>query len=131
MDVSELRTAVAAVALGVINTGSDVVFGLAIPQNMRRFVYRVKFINTFAGVNQLVIGKRENGAAATTIVDYVQAAVVNEMNTDPDNLTEDSAPLYIIEGPPGNVATAATSFIRAFCSAGGGLLTLWYADRPG
>ncbi len=112
---------------------AEVTVGNAIPQDMRRFIYRVKFINLVAGPNQLTIGKRENGAAGTTVVDYLQAAVVDEMITDPDDIDDDNMPLYVIDGGPSRGPTAAapgTSIVRAVTDAGAGIFTYWYIDAP-
>ena len=114
--------------------GAEVTVGSVIPQGMRRFIYRVKFINQAVGVNQLAIGKRENDAAGTTWIDFVQAAVPNEMVTDPDELKDDAAPLYVIDGGPGNVPPVlpltATSIVRAITDNGNGIFTYWYLDAP-
>ena len=126
----ELRTSPpTAVAMGA---GAEVTVGVAVPQNHRRFIYRIRFTNQVAGPNALSLGKRENGAGVTTAVDVIQAAVVNEMVNDPEELREDSAPLYVIDGPPGQapVLPALNSLVRAFTSAGAGTLTYWYLDSP-
>jgi hypothetical protein len=123
----ELKTVTMAV------TAVDTQIGTVVPQNMRRFIYRTKFVNTLNGGNLLAIGKRENGAGATTVIDRIQAAVLNQMETDPEELHEDSAPLYTIEGPAQNflIVPVGTSTVWAQCSAGGtGFLTLWYLDSP-
>jgi hypothetical protein len=131
MNRSELRTVTAAIAVGA---GAEATIGSAIPENMRRFIYRIKFTNDIVAVNQLILGKRENGAGATTNIDTIQTVVAQEVVTDPDDLKEDSAPLYIIDGPPGNAGTtvglAANSLVRAYATAGVGILTLWYIDAP-
>jgi hypothetical protein len=114
-------------------TAADATIGTVVPNNMRRRIYRVKFINTFAGVNRLIIGKRENGAVGTTPIDYIQTAVPNQMECDPEDLLDDSAPLYTIEGPAQGVGITpvGTSVVRAQCSAGGtGFFTYWYIDSP-
>jgi hypothetical protein len=131
MNRDELRTVTGAVPVGVINV-NDITLGTAVPQNMRRYIYRVKFISQFAGPNQFTLGKRENGAAVTTIVDYLQTVVLDEMVVDPDEVKEDAAPLYTIDGPPGNVPVAAAllSLVRIVASAGVGLFTYWYIDAP-
>lgn len=122
----ELKTVTAAVGLAEVTVGS------VIPRGMRRFIYRIKFINQFGGANQLAIGKRENDAPGTTPIDYVQAAVPLEMIPDPDELKENAAPLYVIDGGPGNVAPVlpltATSIVRAVTNGGAGIFTYWYLD---
>ena len=116
----ELRTYVAAV------TAVEANFGSAIPANMRRFVYRTKMINEFAGANLLTLGKREDGAGATTVVDYLQAATQYEGQADPDELQENAAPLYIVEGK----GSTGDSYLRAVTDNGNAYLTIWYVDKP-
>jgi len=114
-------------------TAADATIGSNVPVNMRRFIYRTKFINTLNGDNLLTLGKRENGAGATTVVDYIQAAVQYQMEVDPEELHDDSAPLYVVEGPAQNplITPVGASVVRAQCSAlGTGFLTLWYIDAP-
>ncbi|MBU2060178.1 MAG: hypothetical protein KKB38_20905 [Gammaproteobacteria bacterium] len=122
----ELKTVTGAIA------GADQTLGSAIPQNMRRFIYRVRFINLGVGVNQLLIGKRENAAGATTNIDTLESNVAGEMITDPDELHDDSAPLYVVDGPPGNVPVAVgfNSLVRVATSAAAGIATYWYVDEP-
>ena len=116
----DLKTEVATVGAADGNVGS------AIPQNMRRFIYAIKATNIFAGANLLTIGKRENAAGATTIIDYVQAATQYETWKDPDELKEDSAPLYIIEG----AGATGASYLRAEAGGASFYLTIWYIDAP-
>ena len=126
----ELRTSLpTAVPAGV---GAEVTVGSAIPQNHRRFIYRIRFTNLGVGPSILMLGKRENGAAATTAVDNIQAVILDEMITDPEELREDSAPLYVIDGPPGQapVAAALQSLVRAYTTVNAGTLTYWYIDSP-
>ncbi len=123
----ELKTVTGAVPLGV---GAEVTLGPPILINTRRFIYRVKFINLGAGVNALVLGKRENGALITVNVDTIQAVVPNEMVTDPDELKEDAAPLYVIDGGPTGTALipGATSLVRVYGDIAAGICTYWYLD---
>lgn len=128
MNKDALKTVVVTV------TNADATVGPVIPVDMVRYVYRIRFTNLAGGAQLLTIGKRENGAGATTIVDYIQTAVTLEMFTDPDEIKEDSAPLYTIFGGPsrGSTATAppSTSLVRAVTDqAAGGYLTLWYEDE--
>ena len=99
----DIKTTVATVTTADANVGS------AIPQNMRRFIYRIKAINIHTGANLLTLGKREDGAGVTTTIDYVQFATQYEIFPDPDELKEDSAPLYVIEGK----GTTGDSYLRA------------------
>jgi hypothetical protein len=132
MDLSALKT----ITVTVTNADADV--GTAIPQNMRRCIYKIKATNLFAGPNLLTLGKRENWvAAATVVVDLIQAVLIYDIWNDPDELKEDSAPLYIVEGAiddPTSLAwgvTTGPSHVRAVCSAAGQFfMTLWYTDTP-
>ena len=87
MKLDALRTVVATV------TNADANVGLAIPANMRRAIYKIKATNLFAGINLLTLGKRENGAGATTVMDYIQAVLQYDIWNEPDELKEDAAPL--------------------------------------
>ena len=120
MNRDELRTVVAAITTVDANVGS------AIPQNMRRFIYRIKVVNEFNGNNLLTLGKRENGAGATTAVDYIQSAVLYDTYVDPGELKEDAAPLYTVEGK----GSTGDSYIRAVTDQGNAYLTVWYIDAP-
>ena len=127
MRLDELKTATAPV------TVADATVGSAVPVDFVRNIYRVRFINSFAGANQLLIGSRENGAGVTANLDTLQAAVTLEMITDPDELKEDAAPLYVVSGGPSRGPSAAvppaTSLVRMATSAGNGIVTYWYTDE--
>ncbi len=116
----ELRTYVAAV------TAVEANFGSAIPANHNRYIYRVKMQNLQNGNNLLTLGKRENGAGATTVVDYIQAALQYDFITDPEQLEENAAPLYIIGGK----GSTGDSYVRAVTDNGNAYLTIWYVDKP-
>lgn len=120
----DLKTEVATV------TTSDANVGSAVPANMRRFIYAIKAINEHNAANLLTLGKRENGAGVTTTIDYVRWATQYETWKDPDELKEDSAPLYIVEGG----GDTGDSYLRAVTSAmtagKGAYLTIWYIDAP-
>jgi len=130
MKLDALKT----ITVTVTNADADV--GSAIPQNMRRAIYKIKATNLFAGPNLLTLGKRENWvAAATVVVDYIQAVLQYDIWDSPDELKEDSAPLYIVEGAIASAAdatwgvTTGPSHVRAVCGAAGQMyLTLWYED---
>lgn len=121
MKVEDLRTTVATL-------GTEANIGSAVPQNMRRFIYRIKAINLYNGTNLISIGKREDGAISTTWIDYLELTTQYETQTDPEALKDDSAPLYIIEGG----GSTGDSYLRAV--AGGGAssayFTIWYIDAP-
>jgi len=116
----DLRTTVATVTTADANIGS------AVPQNKRRFIYRIKVINEYDGANLLTLGKRENGAGSTTTIDYVQLATLYDIFPDPEELHEDSVPLYIIEG----AGSSGSSYLRAVTGSGNAYLTIWYIDAP-
>lgn len=125
MEIDELKSVTAAVGLVEATIGS------AVPVDMTRYIYRVRFIST-PGAQQLLVGKRENGAGGTTNIDTIQAAVPLEMITDPDELKSDAAPLYVIKGGPSRGSTAtvppSTSLVRMATSVGAGIVTYWYVD---
>jgi hypothetical protein len=108
-------------------TAVDALVGSAVPENMRRFIYKIKAQNTSAGAAELTIGKRENGAGATTVVDQINFAVPSENWLDPEELKEDSMPLYIIEGK----GSTGDSYLYAAMDAGNTCnLIIWYIDSP-
>ncbi|MBA7669594.1 hypothetical protein ES703_77725 [subsurface metagenome] len=115
----DLKTEVATIGIAEADVGS------AVPANMRRFIYAIKAINILNAANLLTLRKVENAAAVETI-DYVQAAAQYDMWKDPDELLEDSAPLYIIEG----AGAAGASHLRAIAGGASFYLTIWYIDAP-
>lgn len=119
MKRDELKTAVATVTTAEANVGS------AIPANMFRYIYRVKVINLFDGANKLTPKKSENGGDAEEL-DYVQCVLQYDTLTDPDELKEDSAPLYKIGGKGAD----GDSYLRAVTDNGNAYLTIWYIDAP-
>lgn len=124
MKVDALKTLVATVGVADANIGTP------IPSLMKRVIYKMKWENEFAGVNLLTLGKRENGAGATTVIDYGRAIAQYDAFIDPDSLHEDSAPLYTIDGPPDTAdpTYVGTSYIRAQATGASIFLTLWYED---
>ncbi|MBA7659283.1 hypothetical protein ES703_67260 [subsurface metagenome] len=119
----DLKTQVAQVTTDEANFGGD--DAVAVPQNMRRFIYAIKAINEYDGANLLTLRKVENAAAVETI-DYVQFATQYETWKDPDELKEDSAPLYIVEGK----GDTGDSYLKAVTDNGNAYLTIWYIDAP-
>lgn len=77
---------------------ADGVFGTTVPTNMRRYIYKIKTANQFAGPNQLDLGHSDDAGVTHTTLDYIEHAVQYEMWNDPDELKEDSLPIYIIPG---------------------------------
>lgn len=80
--------------LGTV-TNAGVAFGSHVPANMRRYIYKIKTANQFAGANQLQFG-HQTAAPANVILDYIEHAVQYDMWNDPDELREDALPIYII-----------------------------------
>ena len=116
----DLRTAHATVTTSEANIGS------AVPQNYRRYIWKVKATNAYNGENLLMLGKREDGAAATTTIDRIAFATKYETWVDPDSeITEESTPLYIIEGK----GETGDSYLRAVTDNGNAYLTIWYTDE--
>lgn len=76
-------------------TAAGVAFGSHVPTNMRRYIYKIKTANQFAGANQLQFG-HQTAAPANVVLDYIEHASQYDMWNDPDSLHEDSAPIYII-----------------------------------
>jgi hypothetical protein len=127
MKFDALRTVTAIV------TPADTDVGSTIPQNMRRAIYKIKVTNLGIGPNLVILGKRENwvAPAATVVIDYIQAAIQYDIWNDPDELKEDSAPLYIVEGSGlSALGVVQPSNVRAVCDAGlTAYMTLWYVDE--
>jgi len=98
-------------ALGTI-TAAGVSFGSAVPANMRRYIYKIKTANQFAGPNQLQIGHR-TGVGVPVVLDRIEHATQYEMWNDPDELEEDSAPIYII--PAGATPYGITNNGNCLC----------------
>ena len=125
MKLDAIKTVVATIGVAEANVGS------AIPSNMRRVIYRWKWINTFVGANVISLKKIENGGASA-LLDYGSATLVNDQLVDPEELKEDSAPLFIVEGPPDTTDPlyVGTSYIRAVATGASMYLTIWYEDTP-
>lgn len=81
-------------ALGTI-TNAGIAFGSHVPANMRRYIYKIKTANQFAGANQLQFGY-QTAVPANVVLDYIEHAVQYDMWNDPDELREDALPIYII-----------------------------------
>lgn len=108
-------------------TNVDAAVGSNVPRNMRRFIYKIKAQNIFAGVNLLTLGKRENGAVGTTNIDLIAFGAQYEYWNDPEELKEDALPLYIVEG----AGAVGASTLRALAAQAVSVyLTVWYIDAP-
>lgn len=115
MNKQALRTATI-----VANNAAYQSLGTQIPTDMRRYVYRIKVINQFAGLNELTLAR--GPAAAEVPIDYIAAATENETYIDPDELKENSAPIYIFE--------TIDEFIRVITDNGPMRVFIIYADEP-
>lgn len=89
-------------------TNAGVAFGSHVPANMRRYIYKIKTANQFAGANQLQFG-HQTAVPANVVLDYIEHAVQYDMWNDPDDLKEDALPIYIIPAgsQPWGIASAA------------------------
>jgi len=107
-------------ALGVI-TNAGVAFGSHVPANMRRYIYKIKTANQFAGPNQLQFG-HQTAAPANVVLDWIEHAVQYDMWNDPDEIHDDSVPIYII--PAGSQPYGIAS------AAGNIMVYILYEDAP-
>ena len=98
----------------------------AIPQNIRRYVYKIKIIKDSGGAASLITIADRLGTAAETEKDLWYLATPYETLVDPDELKEDSAPLYIFEGS----SSTADRYIRVKSTLLGVIVTIWYCDEP-
>lgn len=111
----ELRhiTATAAAGAAALMTESTVASA-----NMRRYIYRIKTVNEFDGANMLSLN-RGSATVVGALIDKIAHALQYDMWPDPDELKEDSAPLYILEAAEG---------LWLSTSAGDCQVTIWYVD---
>lgn len=98
----------------------------AIPQNMRRYVYRIKAIKDGGGAASLITLADKLGAFGETEKDLWWLVVPYDTWNDPDEITENSSPLYIFEGS----SSTASRFIRCKATTLGAIITIWYCDEP-
>lgn len=94
--------------------------GTVVPANMRRYIYKIKTVNQFAGANRLQISYGTL-LVVTAAIDYVDHATQYETWVDPDELKDDSAPLYILE---------AGTYLWLGTNNGNCQVTVWYIDAP-
>ena len=83
--------------------------GTAVPAGQRRYVYRVEVENQFAGANVVTLSR--NGV---DIAVWGVGIAVGDMYIDPDELKENSLPLYIAEATEQFTVTsgAGDAFVR-------------------
>ena len=79
--------------LGTI-TAAGLTFGTEVDSNMRRYIYKIKTNNQYDGENKLQFGYDD----VDHVLDYINHETKGEMWNDPDELTENSLPIYIIPG---------------------------------
>ena len=106
--------------LGVV-TNAGVAFGSHVPADMRRYIYKIKTANQFAGANQLQFG-HQTAVPAIVILDWIEHALQYDMWNDPDEVHDDSLPIYII--PAGSQPYGIAS------AAGNIMVYLLYEDAP-
>lgn len=99
--------------------------GTKIPQNMRRYVYGIKLMNTNTGFNKVTLADRL-GVAAEVVKDPWHLVLAYETVVHPDVIKEDSVPIYIFEGS----TAAADRYIRVKSDVAGVIATIWYCDEP-
>jgi hypothetical protein len=90
---------------GTATTAGGVI-GTEVASNMRRYIYKIKTANQYAGANQLTLGYSDDDGVSSTTLDYIEHATQYEMWNDPDVLKEDALPIYIV--PAGNKLYAIT-----------------------
>jgi len=91
------------------NVAAGNVIGTVVPANMRRYIYKLKVNNEFAGANELTLGySADNGVTLLPVggLDRIPFQVVGGIWNDPDELSENALPIYII--PAGNQISGLT-----------------------
>ncbi len=108
-------------------TTAEANLGTAVPQNMKRYIYRVKVVNKHTVANELTLGHRL-GSASTTTLDKYQCSVQYETQVDPDEIKEDSLPIH--EGVVGKLSGTDERYLRVVTDNGDMEITILYADGP-
>lgn len=121
MKKQALRTAVVTIA------GADTYenLGSKIAQNLRRYIYSIKLVNANVGANKFTIADRL-AAAAETEKDIWYLLTAYETIMHPDELKEDSAPIYIFEGS----SATEDRYIRIKSDIAAVIATIEYCDEP-
>jgi len=94
------------------NVAAGNVIGTFVPANMRRYIYKLKVNNEVVGPNVLTLGySADNGVTLLPVgppvgLDRIPFQVADGIWNDPDELTEDALPIYII--PAGNQISGIT-----------------------
>jgi len=96
-----------AVATVAVAPGTNI--GTAVPANHRRYIYSIKTFNAFAGANDLVLTR-----TGPIDVDTLSHLAGGDMVMIPDDLREDSLPIYILDPADQllGVASAGNCFVR-------------------
>ena len=82
-------------------TAAAALVGTVVPANMVRYIYSIKTNNQVVGLNQLEIGYSTAVLMPAYVgLDFIGHATQYEVWSNPDSLTEKSAPIYKI--PAGN-----------------------------
>lgn len=100
-------------------------FGNKIPQNMRRYIYGLKLMNPNTGFNKVYLADRL-GVAGEVEKDPWYLALAYETIVHPDEMEENSMPIYIFEGS----SATLDRYIRIKSNVLGVIATLWYCDEP-
>lgn len=90
---------------GTATTAGGVI-GTEVASNMRRYIYKLKTSNQYNGANQLTLGYSDDEGSTSTTIDYIDHALKYDSWDEPDDLREDSLPIFII--PAGNKLYAIT-----------------------
>lgn len=106
-------------------TTAEADLGSAVPQDRRRYIYQVKVINKYNGVNELTLGHRL-GTGTTSEIDKYQCSTQYETQYHPDELRDDSLPIHA--GVPGKLSGTEERQLRVVTDNGDMEITILYAD---
>lgn len=91
------------------------VHGTVVPANMVRKIYSIKTNNQVAGLNQLEVGYTTAALLPAFVgLDTIGMATQYEIWSNPDSLTDDSAPIYKI--PAGTQLYLGTDIGDCICT---------------
>jgi len=97
--------------------------GPRLEANRIREVFWIKFLNRAAGTNNVQIHERASGGSPK--VKDVWSLLLNDTVAWPDELKENSLPLYTIR-----TDTASVKYMRATCDGGGAFIRMLFRDLP-
>ena len=118
-DELEEATAIATTDAG----GGGIALGSRIETNRIREIYWIKLLNRYAGTNIVDILERASGGPVK--VKDRWSLVQEDTQVWPDELKEDSVPLYVVR-----TDNASVKYVRATCDAGGAFVRVMYRDLP-